>query len=121
MKMGNIAGNRKSWKGITCCSITHICRKSADNLDSICLRGVDNGTSTDAINSNPINEVSMSPFLPCTNISGEETKGVLRDAGVSEPSDLCSDGQDNACREEWYKRLWKFKLRHLRQPYEYDG
>src|SRR5712664_258639 len=110
MKIGNISGDGQPRKSLSRGPVAYVRRDAANDLYSLSLGRVRNGPTANAIYCHSINQVSVPPLLPSTDVAGKETKGIRSNCGKSKPSDLRSDDERSAHWEQWYQGLWKLKL-----------
>ena len=88
MEVRNIPSDRKAGQCIASSSIAHIGRDRPDDLHSFGFGGINDRTSADTVDSNAINQVSVTPLLSSTDVSREETKCSGSERGETEPTNL---------------------------------
>ncbi len=118
MKVRNITGNRKSRKRLAGRAVADVSGNAADNLNALGVSRINYGASANPVDSDTVNEIRMSPVLTSADISRKETERMRRDGGKAKPSDLSTNSQRTTTWEEWYQRLWEFKLARI---HKYHG
>src|SRR5712664_2475886 len=103
MKMRNVLSNSQAGKGIASSPITHVSGDSADYLNPVSLSGINDRPSTDAIDRDSVNQISVTPFLPSADNTGEEAERAGSKSGKPEPTNLLSDSKRDTSWEEWYR------------------
>lgn len=110
MKMGNVLSDGEARQRFASSTVCAVGGNDADNLDSIGFREVQNGSSTNAIDGNPIDEVGVSKLLSGTDIPREKTECGRGNGRESEPTNLSSNIDELAHWKKCYGSLWKLKF-----------
>jgi hypothetical protein len=72
-------------------------------------------TTTNTVNSNAINEISLSSDLPSANSSSEKTQGVGLYDRIAKPTNVHSNFAGLAHWQECYGALWELKIAFQKQ------
>lgn len=115
VEMGHILSNQEARKGVSSGPVGFVCRNCADNLNAISSVGVCDGSATDSIDGDAINQISLPVVLSGRNIPAKEAEGPRLDCGESHPSNLTANADLPLTWEEGYKLLWKRKIALLKQ------
>lgn len=110
MKVRNVLSNSQAWQDFTCGAIGTIGRYSANNLYAVCPVQVQNGAAADAIDSDTINEISISEFLAGTDIPRKEAKIMRGNRGETKPAHFRADVYERAHWKKCYGAFWKLKI-----------
>jgi hypothetical protein len=110
MKMRNILSYRKTWQRFSRLFIGSIRANSSDNLDSVRISRVNDRSSTNTIDGNTIYKIGVSEFLSGADNPGKEAQSIRGDSRIPKSSDFDSNANGPLSWEEWYKKLWKFKV-----------
>ncbi len=117
MEMGNVLRDGKAGQCLTSSSVCTVCRNGADDLNSFCPGEMKDGATTNAVDCNAVNEVSIPVFLAGADIAGEETEVVRGDGGEPKPSNLGADVDGAAHWKKCYGALWDLKIAFEKQNY----
>jgi len=110
MEMRDILSNQQSGERFTGSAVGLIRGYGAHNSDIINAVRVDDRPAADSIDSDAINQVSVSVVLPGADTAGKEAERVSFYRGESQPANFNTDSQGRLSWEEWYRLLWKFKV-----------
>jgi hypothetical protein len=91
MDMRNVLSEREARQGVAPIPVCHVSGNDADDLDALGRGGVQDGAAAHAVDGDAVNQVCALVLLPRADVAGEETEGVRRDGGESEPPGLHSD------------------------------
>ncbi|MEK6968166.1 MAG: hypothetical protein AABX51_06050, partial [Nanoarchaeota archaeon] len=97
MKMGDILGNRKTGQRAVGSTVSYVCGHDTDKLNAFCSSAVNNGTTTDAIDSNSVDKISLEIVPPCDDSTGEKAQSTCLNSGISEPSNLNTNIETSGC------------------------
>jgi len=110
MEMGDILSNQKTGESFTSGTIGMVGRDDTDNLNALGFVFIEDGTTTDTVDRNTVNKISVSEFLPCADIAGEKTQSICLDIRKAEPSNFDPYSEGRAHWKECYGDLWKIKV-----------
>src|ERR1700694_1970612 len=96
MKIGNVSSDCQTRESFSRRPIADICGNTPNNLHPVSFSRKHDGTATDAIDGNSVNQVCMLPFVSGTDIPGEETKRIGSDCRESEPPNFGPYDQRNS-------------------------
>src|SRR4030042_4649845 len=109
MKMRNILSERETGQGITISSTCPVCRHDTDKLNTVYCGTINDGATTDAINSNTVNKVSLEIVSPCADSAGEKAQSPRLNGGVAKPRNLNADVETCVYRTGGYQVIWQIK------------
>ncbi len=69
-----------------------------------------NGTSANAVNGYPVNQVGISAIKTGAYGAGKEAKGAWFNGRVSKPSNVNAEPAGLCHWQQCYRRLWELKL-----------
>ena len=69
-----------------------------------------NRAATDPMDRNAVNKVRVASRISGAHASSEKAKGVRREIGISQPTDISSDAARSFHWQQCYGDLWKLKL-----------
>src|SRR5690242_10288916 len=116
MEMSHIGGYGETGEGVAGGSVWEVCRDSPDDLYPFFICPQENGTTTNPIYGNTIDQVRVLPILSA-DAALKETKSIRRECGEAEPADLGRDWKRSASRKKWKGIVWKSKHRRTAKDY----
>jgi hypothetical protein len=114
VEVRNVLSERESWQGIPTTPVGPVLRHNANNLSFV---AVDHGTAADAVDRNPIDEITVTSNVQRADVAGKETAGVSLDCRKTEPTDLRADRENAVDWPKIYKSLWKAQLQAEKDDY----
>ena len=73
------------------------------------------GAAADAVDSDAVNQVSLTVSLPCAYGASEEAQGIGLNGWETKPADVNSDAARLLHWQQCYGALWEFKLSFEKQ------
>jgi hypothetical protein len=113
--MRNILSVEQARETVTGRTICSVCGNDTNNLNTVSAMKICDGTTTNAINSDTVNEISLSKVLPCADIPREETESIRFNSGESKPTDLVADAERRSEWEKFYNLAWELKYRLMKK------
>ena len=121
VEVRHILSDEKAWKCIACGPVGLVGGNSADNLNAVSAIGVSDRPTTDAVDGDAVDQVSIPVVLPGRDVPAEEAKSPRLNSGKSHPTDLTTEADLPLTWEEGYKLLWERKIALMKKNHSGVG
>lgn len=110
MKVRDILSDQETREHITASPTGSVGRDSTNDLNALGAGRIHDGSSTDPVDGDAIDQVGVAKILSGADVAREETERVRFDSGEAKPPDPNTDPKGSLSWEEWYDLLWKYKV-----------